>query len=182
LYRRVCDLYDVRRHTTIKERLLERAIVLDSASARNWEKLATYHYQQKRFKTALAHFQKAKALDPNNPLYYFNIGTLHGGLGQPRQAEAALKQAIERFPEYGMAYAELARFYLHHRTNLSQSRSLAQKAVALESSAGHYYTLARACEANNDLQNAAKAAQQAVTLRPDNERYRAFYAYLQSKR
>ena len=181
LYRRVCDLYDSKRHGPIEEQLLQRAIFLDPASARNWEKLATHHYQLNRFQTSLTHFQKARELDPNNPLYYFNIGMLYGGIGQPDRAEASLKQAVARFPQYGLAYAELARFYLGRRTNLGQARALAEKAVALAPNATHYFILARACEAEGDLKSAAAAAKQALTLQPDNRRYKAFYAHLQSR-
>lgn len=182
LYRRVLDFYDLGKYPAIRERLLKRAIFLDPGNARTWEKLATDQYQLKRFQTALRYFQKARDLDPNNPIYYFNIGMLHGGMGQSDRAEASLKQAIDRFPRYGLAYAELARFYLQFRTKLAESRSLAEQAVALEPSAAHYFILARACQANGDRSQAADAAKKALTLEPDNERYRAFYVHLQSER
>jgi superkiller protein 3 len=182
LYRRVAALYDSREHAPRIEQLLKRAIVLDPQGALNWERLATFHYQQDRFQPALASFLKAKELDPNNPLYYFNIGMLYGAMGQLSRAETSLKEAVDRFPQYGLAYAELARFYLYHRTNLAQAQSLAGKAIALQPSAAHYDLLARACEANGDRNAAVAAAEQALAMEPNNKRYRAFYAHLQSKR
>ena len=182
LYRRVAAFYDPRAHATRIEQLLKRAIFLDPENALNWERLATLHYQQSRIETALAHFQKARTLDPNNPLYYFNIGMLYGVMRQPSHAEASLKQAVERFPHYGLAHAELAQFYLRYRTNPAQAQSLAGKAVALQPSAAHHYLLARACEANGNHDAAVTAIEQALQMEPDNKRYRAFYAHLQSKR
>jgi tetratricopeptide (TPR) repeat protein len=182
LYRRVAGFYDSREHGPSKEKLLRRAISLDPESALNWEKLATLHYQQNRFQTALEDFQRAGELDPKNPLYYLNIGMLYGATGQLSQAEVSFKEAVDRFPRYSLAYVELARFYLYHRTNLVQAQSLAGKAIALQPSAANYDLLARACEANGDRSAAVAAAEQALAMEPDNKRYRAFYAHLQSTR
>ena len=180
-YRQSQGFYSGPTQAGISERLLRRAVTLDPNDVRTWEKLAAHHYQQHQFQRALTCFEKARDIDPNNPLFHINIATLYTWLKQPRRTEAYLKETIARFPNHALARAELARFYLHVRANLDQALVLAEKAVALGPTAANYFTLARACEAQGDLTKATEAIRKAMTLAPNDERYQGFYAHIRSR-
>ncbi len=181
-YRQAYRLYGSAGQDTICRQLLERAVHLDPNDARNWEMLASYHYQHNRFPEALAGFEKARELDPNNPLFYINIAALNHGMKRPERAESLLKEAVGRFQENALVHAELARFYLHTRTNLPASQLLAQRAVALDPSAAHLFILSRACAANGNLDGAAKAIEYAIALDPNNPQYKDFHAQVRSRK
>jgi len=181
-YRQAYRLYGSEKQDVLGRRLLERAIRLDPNDPRNWEMLASCHYQHNRFQEALAGFEKARELDPNNPLFYINIAALHHGMKRPDRAESLLKEAVGRFQENALVHAELARFYLHTRTNLPASQLLAQRAAALDPSAAHLFVLGRACAANGNLDGAAKAIEHAIALDPNNPQYKDFHAYVRSRK
>jgi tetratricopeptide (TPR) repeat protein len=181
LYRQAYRLYGSEKHDALGRQLLERAVRLDPNDPRSWERLAGHHYQHNRLALALAGFEKARELDPSNPLFYINLAALHNAMKQPDRAEGLLKEAVGRFPEYALVHAELARFYLHTRTNLPAARLLAQRAAALDPSAAHLFVLGRACAATGDLEGALKAGEHALALEPNNAQYKDFHAYVRSR-
>jgi tetratricopeptide (TPR) repeat protein len=182
LCRQVYSLYAAAGQTSVGEILLRRATVLDPNAPLNWERLAACTYQQGRLQDSLTSFQRARQLDPNNPLFAVNIGTLYGVMRQPDQAEACLREAIRQFPDCSLAYAELAKLYLMTHRSPAAAKALAQKAVDLDPLPPHWFLLARACDVVGDSGGAAEAVQKAMAAEPDNPRYKDFYAYLQSKR
>lgn len=181
LYRRAHSFYSSGERSTVGQRLLERAVALAPQDTRNWEKLGAFHFERRQFRTALAHFEKARQIDPNNPLFYLNIAALHNWLQRPGQAEATLTEALARFPQRALVHAELARFYLHRRSHAAAAKTQAERAVALEPSGANYFVLARACEATGDVAGAARAIERAVAREPDNAQFRDLHAYLQSR-
>jgi tetratricopeptide (TPR) repeat protein len=181
-YRQAYRLYGSAGQDATRWQLLERAVQMDPNDARNWEMLASCHYQHNRLQEALAGFEKARELDPNNPFLYINIAALNHGMKRPERAESLLKEAVGRFQENALVHAELARFYLHTRTNLPASQLLAQRAAALDPSAAHLFVLGRACAANGNLDGAAKAIEHAIALDPNNPQYKDFHAYVRSRK
>lgn len=180
-YVQAYNLYDSRRQAEIGERLLRRALELDPNDAHTWEKLAAHYYVNGRREQALRLFQKTVALDPNNPLPYINIGKLHALMNQPGSAERTLRQAVARFPDSGLAHAELAHFYLRSQMHPAEALALMQKAVALSPTANHYSLLTWAYDVNGDIQSALDAIQKAIALEPQNRRHRSVYERIRSK-
>ncbi len=178
---RAYKLYDPKQQAEIGERLLRRALELDANDARLWGKLAGHHYVNRRHKKVLPLFQKIVAMDPNNPLAYINIGMLHAQMNQLAQAETALRQAVTRFPDSGVAHSELAHLYLRAQTHPAEALALAQKAVALTPTASHYFLLTWAYDVNGDPKNAMAAIQKALALEPQNKRYRSTYERIRSR-
>lgn len=180
-YGQAYSLYDPRQQAEIGERLLTRGLELDPNSAYLWEKMAGRHYVNKRYQQALTLFQKAAELAPNNPLLQINIGKLYALLNQPEQAERALRQTVTRFPNSGLAHAELAQLYLRARIRPAEALTLMQTAARLAPTANHYYLLTWAYDINGDLKNALATIEKAIALEPQNERYRSTYERIRSR-
>ena len=62
---------------------------------------------------------------------------------------------------------------------IEQARVLAGKALELEPSGSHYYLLAVACLKNNDHAGALEAVKKALTLSPEEPKYRQLFQQLQ---
>ncbi len=52
------------------------------------------------YPSALAHFQRASTLQPNNQLFLFELGNVHEYLGQPDNAAEAYRSALKSDPAY----------------------------------------------------------------------------------
>jgi len=180
-YVQAYGLFDPRQQAEIGERLLRRALELDSGNAHIWEKLAGHHYVNGRQEQALRLFQKAVALDPNNPLPRINIGKLYAQMNRLERAEATLRQTVARLPDSDLAHAELAHLYLQSQTRPAEALALMQKAVALNPTASYYYLLTWACDVNGDLESAMSAIQKAIALEPQNRQYRSVYERIRSR-
>ncbi len=174
-------LFNPKQQAEIGERLLRRALELDAEDARLWGKLAGHYYVNGRYEEVLPLFQKMVDLDPNNPLTYINIGMLHAQMNQLSQAETALRQAVTRFPDSGLAHSELAHLYLRSRTHPAEALALMKKAVTLTPTANHYFLLTWAYDVNGDLQGALDAIQKALALKPQDKRYRSTYERIRSR-
>jgi len=88
---------------------------------------------------------------------------------------------VTRFPDSGLAHAELGHLYLRSQTHPAEALALAQKAVTLTPTANHYFLLTWAFDTNGDLQNAMAAVEKALALEPRNERYRSTYERIRSR-
>ena len=69
---------------------------------------------------------------------------------------------------------ELISLNLKAGKHLEETLSLAQKAVQLQGSAYHYYTLSKAHRVNDNVQAALSAIEKAIRLDPDNSKYRSW--------
>jgi Flp pilus assembly protein TadD len=65
--------------------------------------------------------------------------------------------------------------YLITNTKLVEARELALKAVNLEPSSESFFVLGWALYLNGDQTGASKAIQEAITLEPNNPKYRQIY-------
>jgi len=162
--------------------LLERAVALAPGWAFCLEKLATYHYRMKRPADAVKLYQQAQRLDPNQPMYGVNVGTLYRQLGQYDRAEETFKQVIGRFPSYSPGYRELVNLNLQTGKHLKETLSLARKAVQLMGSADHYYTLSKVHHFNGNGKMALSAIEKAIRLDKKNAIYRDFDAIIRRRR
>lgn len=180
-YIKAYSLFDPKTQGAMGQRLLNRALALDGTNARLWEKLGGHFYVNGRHDQALQSFEKSASLDPNNPLPCINIGKLYAQMNQMSRAEATLKKAVARFPESGLVRAELAYLYLRSQARYSEALALLKRAVALEPTAHHYFLLTWAYETNGNPKAAMDAIQKAVTLEPQNRRYRSTYERIRAK-
>jgi len=162
--------------------LLRRAMQLDPRNTYYQELLGVYYTQNKEFSQALAVYQHAQGIDPNQPLFAVNMGQLYIHLGQPAQAERMYMQTVENFPDYALGYVELVRLYLTAQKNLPKTIGLAQRAVALQASAGNYHLLSWTHMVNDQFPQAILAIQKAMALAPNNKKYEMHYEQIKNKR
>lgn len=95
--------------------LLVCAVLLLQASAsppsRSLEKQALTAYQSRDWATATQLYEQFHASGGGSPFTYDNLGVALANLGRWREAEAALRKAIERNPQHRWAYNHLGFVY-----------------------------------------------------------------------
>lgn len=92
--------------------LQETAVRLAPDRAEFHDQLATTHYRRRTRRSiqkAIAFWTAAKMLDPDNPRYHHNIGTVLVGIQNLPAAMNSYQRAIELDPKYTEAYVNLAR-------------------------------------------------------------------------
>jgi len=124
---------------------------------------------------------RAAGLDPQNAIYHLHSAAISMQIGHLGKAEKAFGEVIRLAPQNARGYSGLAHLYLHAGQKLPQAKQLAQKAVALEPNAFHYYVLSWACGRNGDQAGAAAAIGRAVKLEPGNARYRRVAELLEKR-
>jgi tetratricopeptide (TPR) repeat protein len=107
-------LGEARQQTGVADSLpaLEKALQLDPASASAYAYLGLYWQRQQDFIRAEQAFQRATALEPDNPYWLFNLGELALSRGQVPVAHAYFLQAVRVAPESALAWRALALFCL----------------------------------------------------------------------
>jgi len=137
--------------------------------------VAQWHHRQGRIAESLGlHEQIAKSY-PENGLNSFVLGVLYARVKRFDDARESFLRSIEHSPESSDAYRELARLYLHTRTDIAQAKILTEKAVSLAPVAANYFVLSRARDMNGDRQGAVSAMEKAIELEPNNQEYRRIY-------
>jgi tetratricopeptide (TPR) repeat protein len=77
---------------------------------------------------ALSEYEKAST---GKPVAFIFLGNLHAAGKRYTDAQRAYRKAIEMMPKNADAYNNLAWVFYEQRTNLDESRRLAQKAINL---------------------------------------------------
>ena len=86
--------------------------------------------EQGRHDEALAEFQRAIELEPENAAAHRNLGSTYGEQGKWEEAAASYEKAIELDPDFGEAYADLVVPYVEFG-KLSEAVDAGEKAVEL---------------------------------------------------
>jgi len=123
--------------------------------------------------------QRAAELTPNNVNTQMHWGATAMQLGHTEQAQRAFGQVIMLAPKSARGYSGLAHLYLQTHQRLPEALALAEKAVALETTAFNYYVLSWAHDGNGDRLNARVAIQRALELEPTNPRYRRIAEHME---
>jgi tetratricopeptide (TPR) repeat protein len=117
--------------------------------------------KQGRFGDSLRWVKELKQIQPKNNLHYRNEGLLYVSLGRLDDAERVFRDICALEPARAFGYAALADLYLQAGRNLAQAGSLAERAVDLEPSAGHWRLLAAIAQKSGDNATARAATEQA---------------------
>jgi tetratricopeptide (TPR) repeat protein len=111
-------------------RHFQLAVRADSGYSKAQFMLGVLNAIQEKLPLAKLYFQKAIALDPQNPYYLLHYGVLLARLGQNTQALVEMQQAEKLDPNYGLAhfilgdlYSKLGR-YEEARTELERATYL----------------------------------------------------------
>ena len=132
---------------------LTKATVLDPHSARAWYSLGVAQYTGGDQAAALADFQHASALDPQDPDTHYFIGTIYSSQKNFDQAIAEFNLVLERNPLHASAQFGLARALQRQgkteeaRLHIKRFQDITEKKIGMLMSAaygeqGHYATVA----------------------------------------
>jgi tetratricopeptide (TPR) repeat protein len=123
-------------------------------------------YSQERYQEALAKYQQAAELRPDEAVYYANQGDAYDELGQYDQAAAAYEQATMVNPSYASAYNKWGNM-LYAQEDYAGAADKYQLAIEQDPSNAVYHTnLGMAYDNLGQSDLAATEYEQAVTLDP----------------
>ena len=114
--------------------------------------------------TALAEFEAAARLTPDDPEVWLWIGVLHTRMDHPREAEAAFEQARRLYDSACNFYLERGMLFLRLK-DLDAARQDAEQAIAEDPQAGWaYYLRANVASAQGDQATALADLERAIEL------------------
>jgi adsorption protein A len=160
------------------EQLWRRAAQLDPQDRQSRDSLCEWLIYEGRLAEALPFSSALCELDPRNPRQRLRLGILYAQTDKVDEAASAFGKVIEIAPADAAGYAALAEIQMLPGRDLAEALRLAEKAVALESSAPHYYLLATAQRNFGDVPSARASLVEAIRLNPGEPQYRAAYAQL----
>ena len=164
------------------KKLWRRAAELDPKNAACRAFLGMLYRQANETPKALAMYEQAIRIEPENGELHQNAGMLYVRLNRLDEAEAAFKKVISLAPRRSEGYFGLARLYLLSGRNLDEALPLAHTAVRLAPVASNYATLSQVCEKTGDHAGALQAIERAVSLAPNDARYRQLREQLERDR
>jgi tetratricopeptide (TPR) repeat protein len=154
-------------------KLLRRAAALDADNPMYRAVLESFHVRHGTIEEGIRAFERLAADQPDNGLNFYFLGRLHDRLDRFDPAERAYRKVVELAPDWAGGHRALADLYLRGNVRPREALILARKALELEPSGLHYYLVSIASARNNDRPAAIDAMERAVTLSPNEPRYRA---------
>ncbi len=148
-------------------------------SARDHVELGMDYHDQGELAQAVAEFEKAVELDPNDAEAYRNLGTAYGEQGKWDDSAAAYEQAIEVNPDFGEAYADMAGAYFYIG-KLAEATAAGEKGIELAPDyATAYNNLGIIYGSQGQIDAALALFEQAIELDPNdaNAHYNLGFSY-----
>jgi len=125
------------------------------------------YYERGEYDEAVAEFQAAIELEPDDAGAHRNLGTAYLEQGKYEEAAAAYEKAIELDPDFGEAYGDLAGAYVN-LGRLSEAIAAGEKAIELAPEyAMAYNNLGFAYYTQGMLDEAIAEYQEAIRINPD---------------
>ncbi|MDR2212789.1 MAG: tetratricopeptide repeat protein [Pseudomonadales bacterium] len=138
---------------------------------------AARHQQNGRLQEALADYQRAAALTPNDPTIHYKIGTVRDMARHPEPALESFARAIELRPDFAWAHFNRG-LVLSDLKRQDEALRAFDRAIALQPDFIHaYQNRATALEKLGRYEEALQGYEQAIALRPayaDAQRGRAY--------
>jgi tetratricopeptide (TPR) repeat protein len=126
------------------------------------------YVEQGKRDEAIAEFQKAIELEPDNADAYRNLGTVYVEQGKYEESVAAYEKAIELAPDFGEAYGDLAGVYTY-LGRLEEAVAAGKKAIELAPDyATAHNNLGFAYAEKGMLDEAVAEFQEAIRLDPED--------------
>ncbi len=163
------------------EKIWQRAAKLSPEDIHCRQALAWLYRQSNRRQDAVRVLEELAELDPQGIQCQMEIGRLRAELGEVDAAAQIFRQVREKAPTLPDGYLAVARLYVDTNRNGSEAVAMAREAVALEGKASNYELLSQALEMNGDRAEALAAIVLAMSLDPDEPRYRQRHQRLKTE-
>lgn len=173
------QIYRVHKETGKAGELFLRSATLDANNPGYRSALWAFYVQGNNLSEGVRVFEQLASEQPANSLNYMFLGRLHSRLEHFEAAELSFNKVQTLTPQWAEGYRALADLYLRTNRKADQARVLAEKVIALEPSAPHFYMLAVARLRNNDRTGALDAVKKALTLKPEEKNYQQLLQELQ---
>jgi tetratricopeptide (TPR) repeat protein len=137
------------------------------------------YVEQGEYDEAVAEFQAAIELDPDDAGAHRNLGTAYLEQGKYEEAAAAYEKAIELDPDFGEAYGDLAGAYFN-LGKLAEAVAAGEKGIELDPNyAMAYNNLGVVYGVQGNLDRAITLLRQAIQVDPDcaDAHYNLGFAY-----
>lgn len=161
IYHKHRDMQEAQRHW-------RRAAMLNQGNTACRSFLAALYVETNQTAKALETYKQLIAIEPANPMFHWQLGTLHARLGQFDAAEGVFASILELAPEGPQGYAAMASLYLQFDRNLEEAKKLAQEAVRIDPVGPHYALLSRVCERTGDQAGAMAAGRKVIEWNREN--------------
>ena len=176
------SIYNEHKSAGKAEQLWRKAAVLDPKNKECRMHLAMLCLSNSRQKEALQLSEQIRRIEPDKADTYLMTGIIYSRLKRFDDTEQAFGKAIELAPKHPEGYCRLASLYLGANLNLPKARALAETAVQLQPIASNYVTLCQARDRDGDFSGALLAIERAMTLDPENAKYRNIYAWMKTRK
>ncbi len=128
------------------------------------------------FNKATDEYLASQHLNADEPGAQVNLGNFHAARGEPRQAEAAYREALALNPDWVPAYANLADFYRQTNHEAEGESILREGLTHQPQSAALHHSLGLFLVRQKNLPAALTSLKRAAELAPDNARFIYVYA------
>ena len=148
-------------------------------SAGDHVEMGMEYYEQGELEKAIAEFEIAIELDPEDAEAHRNLGTAYGEQNKWEEATVAYEKAIELAPDFGEAYGDLAAAYFN-LGKPAEAVTAGEKGIELNPEyAMSYNNLAVVYGSQGNLDQAINLLTQAIEVDPDcaDAHYNLGYAY-----
>jgi tetratricopeptide (TPR) repeat protein len=139
-------------------------------SAGDRVELGREYRDQGELDKAIAEFEEAIELDPNDAEAHRSLGTVYGELRKWEESAAALERAIELDPDFGPAYGDLTATYFH-LGRIPEALEAGEKSTELAPDYGPGHSnLGVVYEAQGELDRAIAEYEKAIELDPSDSK------------
>jgi Tfp pilus assembly protein PilF len=124
-------------------------------------------FQQGKYEEAAKLYEDAIAKNPEDPTYYYNLGTTYMWMNKPDQAIETFKKMIELKPDSFGAFKNLGQLYAEKK-NYEEARNYYSKAAEISSEDPEVFYSLGICYWNmQDYTNALEAFKKAIKSKED---------------
>ncbi len=164
------------------EQLWRRAAAFNPKNAAPIAELARLYQVTGRWKEALSQLQVLVELQGDRPELYLKMGDVYAAMNDSAAAETCFRKAYWLAPHHGKCLEALAVYYVRVKRHFAEAAHLAQELVEIEPTPARYALLATASFNAGDQTTALQAIQHAVSLEPNNPKYRRMLLAIQQRR
>lgn len=136
-------------------------------SSKAYHLLAYYFQKRGEYKQARAQLKKALTIEPENPVFYHDLGALY--TNDPQKAIENFKMAIKLYPAYKRASTDLCRAYANQGDYQGALTCFEQRIQDGEVAVRTYIDYIRLCLLAQETEMGQKVCGQALSQYPTNE-------------